>query len=80
MVKIVGILMVMVLTFTGIKLINSPENNFSDMKSIYEIPLNDIKGKPLDLNKFKGKYMQMYFFIKKVYFLVLFDNFLLKSD
>ena len=38
-------------------MINSPENNFSDMKSIYEIPLKDIKGNPLDLSKFKGKYM-----------------------
>jgi len=57
MVKIVSISMIMILTFTGIKMINSPENNFSDMKSIYEIPLKDIKGNSLDLSKFKGKYM-----------------------
>ena len=27
------------------------------MKSVYEIPLNDINGKPLDLSQFKGKYI-----------------------
>lgn len=55
--KIIGIFLITILTYTGIKLSNIPKNDFSKMKSIYEIPLNDIKGNPLELSKFKGKYM-----------------------
>ena len=55
--KIVGIFLIMILTFTGLKLSNSTENNFPNMKSIYEIPLNDINGLPIDLSEFKGKYI-----------------------
>ena len=47
----------MILTYTGLKLSNSSLNNIPKMKSIYEIPLNDINGKPLDLGQFKGKYI-----------------------
>ena len=55
--KIIGIFLITILTYTGIKLSNIPKNDFSKIKSIYEIPLNDIKGNPLELSKFKGKYM-----------------------
>ena len=55
--KIIGIFLITILTYTGIKLSDIPKNDFSKMKSIYEIPLNDIKGNPLELSKFKGKYM-----------------------
>ena len=55
--KIVGVFLIMILTYTGLKLSNSSSNNILNMKSIYEIPLNDINGKPLDLSQFKGKYI-----------------------
>ena len=55
--KIVGLFLIMILTYTGLKLSNTSSNNILNMKSIYEIPLNDINGKPLDLSQFKGKYI-----------------------
>ena len=47
----------MILTYSGLKLSNTSSNNILNIKSIYEIPLNDINGKPLDLSQFKGKYI-----------------------
>tara|TARA_B100001769_G_C21808991_1_gene440155 strand:- start:97 stop:660 length:564 start_codon:yes stop_codon:yes gene_type:complete len=55
--KILGIFLIMILTFTSLQLSDIAENKLPNMKSIYEIPLNDINGKPLNLSKFKGKYM-----------------------
>ena len=55
--KIVGVFLIMILTYTGLKFSNSSSNNIPIMKSIYEIPLNDINGKPFDLIQFKGKYI-----------------------
>jgi len=55
--KIVSLFLIMILTYTGLKLSNTSTNNILNMKSIYEIPLNDINGKPLDLSQFKGKYI-----------------------
>ena len=48
--KIVGVFLIMILTYSGLKLSNTSSNNIPNMKSIYEIPLNDINGKPLDLS------------------------------
>ena len=47
----------MILTYSGLKLSNTSSNNILKMKYIYEIPLNDINGKPLDLSQFKGHYI-----------------------
>ena len=55
--KIVGLFLIMILTYSGLKLSNTSSNNILNIKSIYEIPLNDINGKPLDLSQFKGKYI-----------------------
>jgi hypothetical protein len=46
--KIVGLFLIMILTYSGLKLNNTSSNNILNIKSIYEIPLNDINGKPLE--------------------------------
>jgi glutathione peroxidase len=55
--KIISIFLIMILTLIGVEFSKSPKNNSPKMKSIYEIQLNDINGKSIDLAKFKGKYM-----------------------